>query len=299
MQRLSATELSIPSHANQLLEHDRVFCNAPSEIGRLLTGFSTLRPGKIPWLGWLNALFIACVFGAMGCGFAYMIVYFDGPTWLYPLFFLTCAAGTFYVFAPAARITYVGEQGIFIWQRKLGKESEQTILFQDDIKLLVRQTQSFDHGIYTGTEYGFAFLTPDLKDKLIIDGRYFSLKDNVSPDKEFYFGKSAEQAFTAALLPRLLQQIKEGKSRAFPIENGPTLTLTAQSIVIEHKGKSETIPLPDIDRVTVQKGTIGIIRKGAKSGILGIGREGIHGFEYASFPNAQLFFQALTHLLQR
>ena len=297
MQRVSSSEISVNSHANQPMEASRLFCNVPSEIGPLQSAFSTLQPGKIPWLGWLGALLMAAVCGALGCIFAYMIVYFDGPTWLYPLFATPCFLGTLYLYAPTARITYVGEKGIFIWQRKLGKESEQTLLFTPELRLHVRVSRNFNHGIYTGTDYGFAFLMPRPEEKLIIGGMYFSLKDNIPSGNEFHFGKSAERAYTQALQTPLMRDLWAGKSREFPIENGPLLTLSSRGITFTQKEKTEEIPLAELASVSVNDGYVTIWRKGGKAGFLGIGRDGVYRFEYAAFPNAQLFFRALGTML--
>jgi hypothetical protein len=308
MQRIDVQEILVSSHANLPLDTESVFCVAPSEIGTLKSAFSTLNPKKIRWLPWLSAVCWGASAAFLGWAVAMMInkIIFTEIPLLYPLLMIPFFCGAFYLWAPAARITYVGDKGWYAWSKKFGKVCEETLLFQHDHLLFSRVTSSYHNGIYTGTDYAFCFLHPQKDKSHNIEGRYLFPKDKPPADNEFYFAKSAEQAYTDFRIAPLLAHLRQGETVDFVVgmsivqNTTPTMTITLalESLTITQKDKQEIIPIADLSHVSIQNGWVLLARKGGKAGFLGIGRDGVYQFEYALLSNALLFFRTIAMLIE-
>jgi hypothetical protein len=61
--------------------------------------------------------------------------------------------------------------------------------------------------------------------------------------------------------------------------------------------KTEEIPYEEIGGLTIKSGIITISKVGAKKGFLGIGKEGVYSFPYASLGNARLFLALLAGVI--
>jgi hypothetical protein len=297
------------THAGLLVEpNDDFFVDAPPEIGRLYSAFTTLRkrdkpmaPGSWTMLGIVvfsvvsslavlaireltgglqpaGNMIVIAVIGALIGGL------FAGVAMWWMRFRHTC--------------TYVGANGIALFQCS-GKAERivrsEVFLFEAAAELRIAQTRQYTNGVYTGTDYAFTWSDERGAVVYTLAGRYRSEAGTPPPGDPFHFALAAENAWTLHLF-RAIERILTGNELLFfGLKGGDYLQLGQGLFILVQGGKSVELRSEQIEKMTIGDGVISVWQTGAKAGWFV--NKGIHQFMYADLGNARFFLFALEKLL--
>lgn len=292
------TAPTFPHHSGGTLSAKRVFfAPPPPEIGPVQSGFSSQMAGQIDLMGWVTAIFGASFFGIgmVGLCIGYLLNRLDVP-WIYPMAVGVVLTLIFlWAMLPHPTCTYVGKNGLARITRIRGKDTVEMFLFSRDSSLTVERTRMHHNGIYTGTHSSHIFLNTATQQKFSIGCDFYEMKGKIPENSLFHFGDRGEIALTEYLLPLAIKRLEQGESERFSFSSAMNIELGPRSLIIQQREKRSEIRYEDIERVSVDNGTITLMEKGGKRGFLGLGKEGVFSFSYSLLPNARLFFLLLQH----
>jgi hypothetical protein len=301
--------LSLTTHAGTLLtDDDDLFEDAPPEIGRVLSVFTTLKRAHEPKPTVVRALIAMAAFfiGFLVTGFVALLLQRmrirPEPVLIAMLFGIVVGfilAGVAYWWTRFKHTcSYVGTKGVAIFQCS-GDRDRVTetgfFLFKDAIELRIGQTRHYYNGVYTGTDYSFTWTDEDGHTAYQFAGRYRNEAGTPGPTDPYHFALAAEDAWTRYLYRDMDRIIETDGSVYFGLRGNDFVKLGDGLLVLAQGGKKIKLRANQIEKMNIGNGVISIWEVGAKEGWFV--NSGIHQFMYADLGNARFFLFALEKLL--
>lgn len=297
------------THAGRPVEpDDDFFVDAPKEIGRLHSAFSTMKRYHAPMSASVRAFLASSAFAS---GFAFVVVPLlvlvgrprsDGELLGFGSACITvggiCLALTLWWTHFHRLCSYVGAEGVAVFRCSGDRANvgpPEMFLFKDAAELRISQMRQYINGAYTGTNYVFTWSDQRGATVYRLAGRYNSESGSPAPRDPFHFALAAENAWTLHLFNDI-ERIQSGRDLLFfglkgsdYIQLGPGLFILAQgSNKVELRSEQ-------IEKMTIGDGVISVWQTGAKAGWFV--NKGIQQFMYADLGNARFFLFALDKLL--
>jgi hypothetical protein len=306
----AADDITRPvTHAgNPVNENDDFFHNARPEIGRLYSAFTTLRKRDRPIESGSWVMLGIVVFSGVSGMTVFGIQQFGGvlPSLETLMGVIAIAALVGALFAGIVywltrfrhTCTYVGAEGIARFQCAGDRERivrSEVFLFSDAAELRIGQTRHYYNGIYTGTDYAFAWTNERGETVYRLSGRYRSEEGNPAPADPFHFALMAENAWTMHLFRDIDRILADNELLFFGLKGGDYVELGQGLFILAQSGKTIELRADQIEKMTVGGGVISVWEVGAKEGWFV--NKGIHQFMYADLGNARFFLFALERLL--
>lgn len=301
-------EPRITTHAGEPLSPTFLYLAAPPpEIGSVRSVFSTIHIEKgieaqvMKRIGGIIGGFI------LGAGVVWVIgakvgLWFFSHIPITPLVVggLIGSIIGFFSSKPNYLTSYVGESGLASFKygnRRNPIAKAEIFPFDQGAVLHTEQTRTYTNGVYNGTTYKYTW--KDIANKTIysINGQHNSKEGTPPLTDPYYFALAAEQAWSRYRFGHYLEKIQRGESVAFPVQGKGAVLVSLQGLQLQFGGKNEMIGTDEIGGLGIDKGQVTITRVGAKKGVLGIGKEGIYTFPYASLGNASLFLATLSQVI--
>jgi hypothetical protein len=292
----------LPDHSGQPRTTEaEFFAEPPAEIGKVRSAESTLRPGGHP-MSWGARLLIGAVAGAAlfyGCQWAaHGASPADRRTFeLAGIAVGLGALGTCLLLTRfKVRCTYVGEQGtadFFLKGRREAKPAAQVLLFANAQELRTKQTRHYVNGIYTGTNYDYAWSDAAGKRLWRKQGTYRQNKKGLKAGEPFRFLQAAEIAWSVHYLERADQVLKKEGSIPFPIDKRRLVRVGPGFLEFYFGGEPVRLTRDDIASVSLGNGVFQFKHKDAKWYSL----SGKYSFPYGEMANARVFLLALDKLM--
>jgi hypothetical protein len=293
-------------HTGAALEDDREFSEqAPSEIGRVLSAFSTMRRGDSPKFVKTSITMaqILCLPLILGSVLLWAFGQRLGDDALFAFFGLVIFGGGAAIYGLIQRrpheCSYVGERGLARFSSRPQKSDRPQFThgayaFERFRVLYVEiGTQSYN-GAYAGTTVSFLWRDGDGKLVFRSDASYLSLKDTPNRDNALHFGRAAEKAWTEWVLAKHREEFESSGKTGFPIETGGGIFVSRHGITVR-QGKNETeLSRDSIKGISVQSGQLCFHRDGEKGGLFGKGPLTV---SYAQVGNAQAFLRLASDVL--
>jgi hypothetical protein len=292
----------LPDHAGQeRLAEVEFFAEPPSEIGKVKSAESTLRPGRQPMLFGVRLLIGAVIGGAIiyaGLWLGRGANQIDRQSFeIMGLVFGFAALGiTLLATRFRAKCSYVGEQGVVCFTLKGGREGKPTVqllLFSQAHELRGKQTRQYVNGIYVGTSYDYAWTDESGKPLLRMKGTYRQKKKGLKAGEPFRFLQAAEVAWSVYYLARANQLLTTEGSIPFPVDKKRVLRVGAGFLEFHFGGEPMRLSREDIASVTLGNGMFQFKHKDAKWYSL----SGKYSFQYGTMANARVFLLALENLM--
>jgi hypothetical protein len=301
--------LSLTTHAGTFLyDDDDLFEDAPPEIGRLVSVFTSLKRDKEPKPMVLRA---AIALGAFFVGFfltAFIAMLIQGmrvrpEKLLIAMFFggivgLVLAGITFWWTRFSHTCSYVGAKGIALFKCSGDRDNVKEtgfFLFKDATELRINQTRHYYNGVYTGTTYSYIWTDEDGTTVYQLGGRYRSEAGTPKPTDPYHFALAAEDAWTRYLYRDLDRAIEADGSVYFGLRGGDFVKLGEGLLILAKGGKKIKLHADQIEKMNIGNGVVSIWEIGAKEGWFV--NAGIHQFQYADLGNARFFLFALEKLV--
>jgi hypothetical protein len=280
----------------------KFFVPAPPEIGPVLTASSTLRRGVHPRPAAFRAGLALLVGGSVLIVTALLVAAFGSrdpvPYVIWPSLASLLAVGIVILATGFRhRCSYVGRAGIARFSCAGDTDhltGEEVFLFQEAAQLRTSQTRHYVNGAYTGTDYAFTWTDVAGKTRYVFRGRYRSAAGTPKAKDPFYFGRSAEMAWSSYLLPGALRQLDRGGAVLFLLNKGNWIRLTPSGLIFHFGGKEEW-DVRDLAGVSVDSGVVRVKRHDAHEGWFS--SSGVLKFDFPSLGNAQLFFFLVERVL--
>lgn len=291
------------SHADERLESDRIlFTTPPPEIGRVVSAFSDVRASNPPptTATWImraiavgGGVVVAGLLGMLAIGMPWS----PGGVWMMGAGAVV-AALTAWAWRFVGHCTYVGEDGI-AYDECLDRldriKKTQVLLFARAASLHVRQTRSYQNGIYRWTSY--AYVWKDARGRSIhqIAGTHTSEKADPPPTDAWHFAAAAERAWSKHRVGRLQADLGRQGFVSFPSEAGEIRVAPGMIEIVDGRGSHHLSP-DDVERFVLFQGSFEIRARGAKGRFPGFFRDGVYRFSYDSVGNAQLLLYCVEQL---
>jgi hypothetical protein len=297
-------ELPEYNHAGQPLSaRAEFFVDPPFELGSLYSAESTLMRGVKPmdpgmrWaliffvtvvgfaLGGVLALvfrpvhpiLLAMILGSIGGLLGFLIVFFSTR------FSHTC--------------TFVGKDGIanYTCSGSPDNVTENLFLFVNAVELRIAQTRHYTNGVYTGTNYSFAWSDDSGRQVFVIGGSHKSENGEPPPNDFFHYALAAEAAWTDYLARNIDLIMGRDESFYFGLDGRNFVRVGRDFLEMSMKGNTARLFADDIDYVQIHNGMVSIWERGGKRGWFS--SKGIHDFAFASLGNARFFLFAVERIL--
>lgn len=296
------------THAGGVIApNDDFFADAPPEIGRLYSCFSTLQHGVEP-MNWgirIAACFMAFVASAFMVGLVVGVLQSRPfrPENLFVLVGLPTLVGLVIVAIIlwwtgfSHTCTYVGVKGIAKFTCSGSREniSVEKFFFEDAIELRTGQTRHYYNGVYTGTDYSFAWSDEKGRAVHTLSGRYSSEQGTPVAKDPYHYAIMAEIAWTQHLLSNIDQVTANDGLLFFGLKSGDYIQLGENLLVLVKGGQTHRFSGDKIEKMTMGNGVLSIWEVGAKEGWFV--NSGIHQIMYADIGNARFFTMALEKLM--
>lgn len=298
------------THAGKpIAKRDDFFVEAPREIGRLNSAFTTLRTDTEPTapalrFGLAGVLFVvAFAIAAMLSMVLRQPGHLRADDLLYRIAIPAAiaaipAAGVLWWTRFKHTCSYVGADGTAIFECSGSRDHvtrSDVFLFTNAIELRISQTRHYYNGVYTGTNYSFTWSDDQGKTVYEFAGRYSSEAGTPGASDPYHFALSAENAWTMHLF-RGIERIRGGNELLyFGLRGGDYIQLGQGLFILVQGGKTIELTSDQIEKMTIGDGVISVWQKGAKAGWFV--NKGIHQFMYADLGNARFFLFALDALL--
>jgi hypothetical protein len=302
----------LTTHAGGFIEEeDDFFVEAPKEIGRLHSAFTTLKKHQDPMSPGMRVVLVFTLFGVSAVITALVIVLIillAGARWRFEQFamlllfpsavgLLAGAIGYWWT-GFSHTCTYVGTKGIARFVCSGSREylsTDEVFLYRDATELRIAQTRHYYNGVYTGTDYSFAWSNERGDVIHTIAGRYSSEEGNPVATDPYHYAIMAENAWTMFLFRDIERILEEDKLLFFGLKGGDYIELGEGLFILHQGGKKIKLKGNKIDKMTIGNGIIQVWEVGAQEGWFT--NSGIHQFMYADLGNARFFMFALEKLL--
>jgi len=243
--------------------------SAPTVIGKILSGHSTVKVGKRIPSKQENTIhyLIAAVVGLL---LAVVIIYFFS---VYKLGWQIALCIVLPIIGLVIKATmmnfhhyFLGENGLADVEVKADDEEpkETILLFKDAANLVKGLTDRYKNFVYQGTDFSFQWFDEAGIKLFDISGTYQDKGGNPKYQKsyQYYWGVEAEKVWTNYIFDKALNQIKSHGFYEFGSKNGDKYRLGHGFIEkINSKGKSFRIDEKDITRSYAEKGSLYIKTK--------------------------------------
>jgi hypothetical protein len=294
-------------HTGAALEDDREFSEqAPSEIGKVLSAFSTMRRGDSPKFVKTSITMaqILCLPLILGSVLLWAFGQRLGDDALFAFFGLMIFGGSAAIYGLIQRrpheCSYVGERGLARFSSRPPRSDRARQFthgghaFERFRVLYVQKTIGDHSGAYTGTVVNFLWRDGDGKLVFRSDANYFSLKDTPNRDNALHFGRAAEKAWTDWVLVKHRTEYETSGKTGFPLEFGGGIFVSRHGITVR-QGKTETeLSRDEVKSISVDNGRISFHREIDSRGLLG---KTPFSVPYATVGNAQAFLRLASEVL--
>ena len=301
-------EPRVTTHAGEALSPSFLYLAAPPmEIGSVRSAFSSIHIEKGIETQVMRR--IGGIIGGivLGAGIVWVIgakigLWFFSDVPMTPLIIggLIGSVVGFFSSKPKYYTSYVGENGLASFQygnRRSPIAKAEVFPFERGAVLHTEQTRRYTNGVYNGTTYKYTWKDAANKTIHTISGQHNSKEGTPPATDPYYFALAAEQAWNYYRFPQYLEKLRQGQSVVFPVQGKGAVLISPQGLQLQFGGKNEVISMEEIGNLSINKGQVTITRTGAKKGVMGIGKEGIYTFPYASLGNASLFLAFLSKVI--
>ncbi|MFO0969036.1 MAG: hypothetical protein U0793_26075 [Gemmataceae bacterium] len=295
-----ALDLGLVNHAGEPLpEDDDFFVAAPSEVGRVLSGRTTLKEWKNPWSWPARLAFLLPVL--VGCLVILVVLVIHNPvlSWIVLPIMAGWALIVFALTRFSHTCNYVGTQGVAVFRcgghrQRITKRD--IFLFQDAVELRTGQTNMYYNGVYTGTSYNFTWYDDEGKKAYDLSGQYWTTK-NLPPAKSpFRFALAAEAAWSGYLAENIDQLLVDQSGLLyFSIGKKDWIRLGNGLVRLSKGGTVVELEADQIHTIGINQGVVSITEVGGKQGWFS--SKGVHSFAYKDLGNARFFLFALHKLV--
>ncbi len=279
------------------------FAPPPPEVGEVLAAYSSLPAGKAPRptaAVWLN---VACAAGVAFFAVAYLApaigMYRAGETAAIVATAAVAAAviGLFVwlLVGKGHRVQYVGRDGIAELRAKgsVANVRQKVLLrFADAADLRTGQTRNYTNGVYTGTAYHFIWTDLAGKKLASTGGRFRSQQGTPKAKDPYWFGRAAERAWTAHVMPRVIEAFEENDYVDFRLTRNRVVRLGPGYFEFYFGGPPQRVGREDITSLDLGNGAFRIRTAEAKL----FGKAGKFDFGYAEIGNATAFVNCMADL---
>jgi hypothetical protein len=280
------------------------FVDAPREIGKLVSAYTTLREGQRPWsIGARVLISLLCMFAGFCLAVVVDLVFDLLPDCWGFFWMVVLPAGALLIAIFATKfshtVTYVGEEGVARYCCSGNRDNVNTkevFLFRDATHLRTTTTHHYRRGVYQNTTYAYAWTDVGGRKRYDITGTHTS-KQNTPPATDyFHYARGAELAWTMYLLDQANRQVDLAGGVSFPLKGRQSIRLCPGKIIFYFK-EEEPIEwdAEDVGDAVIHEGQVKLKRIDAKEGWFS--STGVMKFPFDSLANAQLFFHLLEKLI--
>ena len=294
----------VMDHARVRLRGDMdFFADPPAEIGEILTATTSLTKGKEPKPPGLRAGIAGSAAFCVGLIAAVIAHMAGGEPLTLAGWGLGCAALSALIAWVATgfrhRCSYVARNGVAVF-RCTGDRRNVTktvFVFERATDLRASQTRHYTNGVYTGTNYSFAWTDRGGRNVHSFTGSYNSQDGTPGVESPFHLAASAEIAWSMHLLDRAQAELEKSGAIQFNL-GGSDYIRVGDGFLELCKGREiERLEQSNFGAIDIAQGVFTLRRKDARDGFLGIGRSGVWTFPYSTMANAKVFLLALDKLL--
>ncbi len=299
----------VTHYGNPVEYEDDFFVDAPKEIGKVMSAFTSLKTSKQPMSagGRFGIMFFLFAIGAvLGIAIGMFTATrgrIQAPQILTMLGLGSAlgALGAFFGHLLTRfkhTCNYVGKLGIATFTCAGDRDTlakEDVFLYEDAVELRIGQTRNYYNGAYTGTTYAFNWTNNQSKQVFGLAGSYSSEAGTPHAKDPFYFALAAETAWTLYLFGNMDSLLGRDDELVFGLKGNDYVELRQDEIAIVKGGKTTTLETEDIQQMRIEAGMVSIWQHGAKKGWFT--DTGIISFSYAELGNARFFVYALEKLL--
>jgi hypothetical protein len=271
------------------------FVPPPRAIGELMSAYTTMRQGDVPWTPGGRAAWalMAAAFGIL-IGVLIPVLFRSRhpvPFLILPLALATGGAGlALWLTGFKRSCTYVGRDGVarFVCTGNRDRITlKEVFCFRDAMELRTSQTRHYVNGGYTGTNYSFTWTDVAGLTRHVISGTHKSEKGTPPLTDKYYYATGAEFAWTMHLLGQIEAKLSFGGGVTFNVNKHDWVRVSPGHLRFAFKGQTFDCPVEEIRNARVDQGTFTIERVDARKGWFS--SEGIFQFPYSQLANAQLF----------
>ena len=296
----------VVDHSGQPPIAGRTFVRPPPpEIGRVRSARSTLKDGEdamAPALRWGLAGVLGAIFPALVVAGEMMPPLRGDSAGESVLMLLTGAvlglvlfAGTLYLTRFRRACTYVGDAGVARYTVAGSRDAApraEVFRFAAASELRARQTRQYLNGIYTRTDYDYAWTDSAGRKVFALAGYYSSAEGRPKPAADFWLARSAEAAWNTHRLAWVADQVATVGYAQFNLTGGDFVRVGPGFFEFGRKGEVARIDVADIKSLTLNLGEFDVHHKDARW----FSRKGKYSFEYGTMANAELFLLAMARL---
>ncbi len=200
-----------------------------------------------------------------------------------------------------ARVSWVGTDGVQLWEKGLFGAKSTVLRFSDATWLTTERVRQYVNGNYSGTRYAFTWWSPQRAKIFVINGSFrepglaFFGKDPPPKGHDpICFAEAAERAWSRHKVARLEQEVRTTGVATFQ-HGTTTLRLGRGFVEVVSGGKSERIERDQIASATVQRGVFVLTRQGATKGWFS--SEGVYELPVSGMPDFMVFVMLFEQLV--
>jgi hypothetical protein len=292
----------LPDHSGQQRQAEvEFFAEPPSEIGKVQSAESTLRPGRQAMPFPMRLLIGAAVGGALVYGGYWLgrnAAEIDRQGFQIMGWILGTAALGITLLVTRFKVicTFVGEAGTANFTLKGGRYKQpklQLLRFAEAEELRAKQTRHYVNGVYTGTHYDYTWTGPGGQRLLRAKGSYRQRKKGLKAGEPFRFLQASEFAWSDHYLERANKLLKTEGSIPFRVDKSRVVRVGPGFLEFHFGGEPMRLTQEDIASVSLGNGTFQFKHKDTKWYSL----SGRYSFMYGNMANARVFLLALEKLM--
>ncbi|HEX8915170.1 MAG TPA: hypothetical protein VF796_22655 [Humisphaera sp.] len=295
----------VVDHNGDPLEPGWTFFRPPAaEIGDLLSAHSTLKAGEA---GWSALARVGLVLGILGLEAVLMagVILAKGRA---AEDAVLIAAGVGLFVAPVAALiafrrtrftrtcSYVGRDGAVRYTLRGSTSAEpaaKQLLFASATELRTKLTRVNTHGVYSHTDYRYAWVDARGKEVLRFGGHFRSHDDPPPKSHLYWFARAAEAAWTHHLMPAAMRQLATTGYVQFNRKGGNFVRVGPGFFEFGGaRGDVARIEAAEIKSLFLADGTFHVEHVDARW----YSRKGKFQMRYANLANAQLFLAVTERL---
>ncbi|MCA9080567.1 MAG: hypothetical protein KDA58_08405 [Planctomycetaceae bacterium] len=290
------------THADERIPPEMdFFAGPPTEIGELLSAYSTLTSDKQP-MGATPRMVVALITALglwAGTYFAMTSLAPDNAVVgnvLGGVIALIGLALVYYFTRFQHTCSFVGKEGLARYTLKGGREAdpqEELFPFADAVDLFTGQTRHYYNGVYTGTQYFYRWENANGKKVYQLQGQFNSEQGTPKGKDPYHFALSGEISWSNFLLDALQAELEKHGSVEFKVNKNDAVRVGPGFMEFRIKGKEERVEGEALNHISIGGGTFSFKTSDAKW----YSSKGKFGFDYSKMANARLFLLVLHSLL--
>src|SRR5207247_2159555 len=126
------------------------------------------------------------------------------------------------------------------------------------------QTRNYTNGLYTGTDYSYAWTGRDGKKAHWLSGSHRSEQGTPPADDPYYYASAAETAWSRYLLQIVNSELQRSGEFRFNLGRDNYVVVGRGFLCLSMKGQEVRCEVGEIAKVEMNKGVITVRRKDAK-----------------------------------